>query len=362
MSAGVLAVGDGGTTGSIGGDVSLAAGATLAFDRSDAASFAGGISGAGAVKQLGTGTLELAGAGTHTGPTTVFSGTLRVANADAVASSPVTVESGATLTIASGVTMKAPSVTVDGGTLSAATLAVNGSTGIGSLMINSGTLAAGAAVLVGPGGLMELPADARVSVAAASLAVDEAAGGGRLDLGAGQVAMATGGIAAEALRADIIAGRNGGAWNGTAGITSAAAAASPTTRAVGYAVAGDGSAKVSFAAPGDTNLDGLVNFTDIQAIINGGRYGQPGTTGVWAVGDFNYDGLVNFTDIQALLNAGAYGQPSYFPAGPVGGLSFGGDEFSSLGSGTIAAVPEPGTTGMLLAAAAAMFLGLRRRQ
>ena len=357
VSAGVLAVGDGGTTGSIGGDVSLAAGATLAFDRSDAASFAGGISGAGAVKQLGTGTLELAGAGTHTGPTTVFSGTLRVANADAVASSPVTVESGATLTIASGVTMKAPSVTVDGGTLSAATLAVNGSTGIGSLMINSGTLAAGAAVLVGPGGLMELPANARVSVAAASLVVDEAAGGGRLDLGVGQLAIGPAGIPAADLRSAIITGRNSGAWNGTAGITSDAAAASPTTRAVGYAVAGDGSAKVSFAAPGDTNLDGLVNFTDIQAIINGGRYGQPGTTGVWAVGDFNYDGLVNFTDIQALLNAGAYGQPSYFPAGPVGGLSFGGDEFSSLGSGTIAAVPEPSVMGIAMLAVAALAAG-----
>jgi hypothetical protein len=108
---------------------------------------------------------------------------------------------------------------------------------------------------------------------------------------------------------------------------------------VGYTVAGNGTAKVSFAAPGDTNLDGLVNFSDIQAIISGGRYGQPVTTGVWNVGDFNYDGRVNFTDIQGLITAGRYGQASYFPAAPTSGLSLGGG--SGLGTGSIAAVPEP---------------------
>ena len=316
---------------------------------------------ADSVTKTGAGTVVFDAVNGYSGSTTVSAGTLEVANPNAVASSAVTVASGATLAIASGVTMKAPSVTLNGGTISAAAVTVGTAAGIASLTINSGTVLGSPAVLVGEGGLVELPSDARLSIGVASLEIPEGAAA-KLDLGAGQLAIGPAGIPAADLRSAIITGRNSGAWNGTAGITSDAAAASPTTRAVGYAVAGDGSAKVSFAAQGDTNLDGLVNFTDIQAIINGGRYGQPGTTGVWAVGDFNYDGLVNFTDIQALLNAGAYGQPSYFPAGPVGGLSFGGDEFSSLGSGTIAAVPEPGTTGMLLAAAAAMFLGLRRRQ
>jgi hypothetical protein len=184
-----------------------------------------------------------------------------------------------------------------------------------------------------------------VSVGVASLAVDQAAGGGKIDLGAGQVTIAAGGITAADLRADIIAGRSGGTWAGATGITSATAAATPGTRAVGYTVAGNGTAKVSFAAPGDTNLDGLVNFSDIQAIINGGRYGQSGATGVWAVGDFNYDGLVNFTDIQGMLNAGRYGQASYFPAAPLGGLGELG------GAGGIAAVPEP--TGLALVVIAA---------
>jgi hypothetical protein len=123
---------------------------------------------------------------------------------------------------------------------------------------------------------------------------------------------------------------------------------------VGYTVAGDGAAKVSFAAFGDSNLDGRVNFSDIQAIINGGRYGQSGTTGVWANGDFNYDGLVNFTDIQLMLNAGRYGQASYFPSAPSGA--------SGGGLGAPVAVPEPGTTVLLVVSAAAAGLALLRRR
>ena len=309
---------------------------------------------ADSVTKTGAGELVMDAANGYTGPTTVSGGTLQVANAGAVASSPVTVASGATLSVASGTTMKTPSVTVNGGTVSAGTLAVNAATGVAALTINSGTIASTTAVVVGPGGLVDLPDAARVSVGVASLAVDQTAGGGKVDLGSGQVTIAAGGITAADLRADIIAGRSGGSWTGAAGITSAAAAAAPGTRAVGYTVAGNGTAKVSFSAHGDTNLDGLVNFSDIQAIINGGRYGQSGTTGVWANGDFNYDGLVNFTDIQLLLNAGAYGQASYFPSAPSGA--------SGGGLGAPVAVPEPGTTVLLVVAAAAAGFAIRRRR
>ena len=308
---------------------------------------------ADSVTKTGAGELVMDAANGYTGPTTVSGGTLQVANSNAVASSPVTVASGATLSVASGTTMKTPSVTVNGGTVSAGTLAVNAATGVAALTINSGTIASTTAVVVGPGGLVDLPDAARVTVGVASLAVDQTAGGGKVDLGSGQVTIAAGGITAADLRADIIAGRSGGSWTGAAGITSAAAASASGTRAVGYTVAGDGTAKVSFSALGDATLDGLVNFSDIQAIINGGRYGQSGTTGVWANGDFNYDGLVNFTDIQLLLNAGAYGQASYFPSAPSGA--------SGGGLGAPVAVPEPGTTALLLVSAAAAGFAIRRR-
>ncbi|WP_342737243.1 autotransporter domain-containing protein [Bradyrhizobium sp. B117] len=85
VSAGTLQIGNGGTTGSIVGNV--ADNGTLAFNRSDAVSFGGVISGTGALQQSGTGTLTLSGVNTYTGATTVNSGTLRAGSADAFGAS-----------------------------------------------------------------------------------------------------------------------------------------------------------------------------------------------------------------------------------------------------------------------------------
>ena len=76
INAGTLQIGNGGSTGAIAGNV--ADNGTLAFNRSDAASFAGIISGSGTLAQNGTGTLTLTGANTYTGGTIVNAGTLVV--------------------------------------------------------------------------------------------------------------------------------------------------------------------------------------------------------------------------------------------------------------------------------------------
>ena len=199
----------------------------------------------------------------------------------------------------------------------------------GTLRVTNNNGLSGTAVTVETGGTLALPQDARVTVAVDGLAVDQAVGGGLVDLGGGQMSIAAGGITATDLRADIIAGRNGGAWNGTTGITSATAATSGGTRAVGYLVAGDGSATVSFAAPGDTDLNGSVNVFDLVSINSSGKYGT-GTSSVWSQGDFNYDGVTNVFDLVGVNSAGAYGQGNYFPAAPTG-------------LGSVAAVPEPAT-------------------
>ena len=273
------------------------------------------ISAADSVTKTGAGTVVFDAANAYTGPTTVSAGTLEVANANALAATNVTVDTGATLAIASGTTMKSPTVIVDGGTLSAGAVAVNSSTGITSLAINAGTISGAPTVTIGTGGQMSLVQDARVTVSVGGLSVDQASGGGRLDLGAGQVSIAVAGISAADLRADIIAGRNGGAWTGTSGITSSTAAASGGTRAVGYVVAGDGSATVSYAASGDTNLNGTVDVFDLVAVNSGGKYGA-GSAAVWSQGDFNYDGVTNVFDLVSINGAGAYGQGNYFPAAP----------------------------------------------
>ncbi|AIF45934.1 autotransporter-associated beta strand repeat-containing protein [Dyella japonica] len=78
ISAGTLQLGNGGTTGSIVGDVTD--NGTLAFDRSDVVTFPGLIAGSGSVTQLGTGTTILTGNNTYTGGTTISAGTLQLGN------------------------------------------------------------------------------------------------------------------------------------------------------------------------------------------------------------------------------------------------------------------------------------------
>jgi outer membrane autotransporter protein len=76
ISAGTLQVGSGGTSGSIAGDV--ANNGTLAFDRSDAVTFAGAISGTGSLHQIGSGSTILTGANSYTGGTVIDAGTLQI--------------------------------------------------------------------------------------------------------------------------------------------------------------------------------------------------------------------------------------------------------------------------------------------
>ncbi|MBY4897138.1 autotransporter-associated beta strand repeat-containing protein [Cupriavidus sp. AU9028] len=76
IAAGTLQIGDGGTTGSLAGDVVNSG--TLAFNRSDAATFDGTISGTGAVRQSGSGTIILTRDSSYSGGTTIDAGTLQL--------------------------------------------------------------------------------------------------------------------------------------------------------------------------------------------------------------------------------------------------------------------------------------------
>src|SRR6202034_296356 len=78
ISAGILQIGNGGTTGSIAGNV--IDNSNLAFNHSDGVTFSGDVSGTGSLNQMGTGTLTLTGANTYTGGTTISAGTLQIGN------------------------------------------------------------------------------------------------------------------------------------------------------------------------------------------------------------------------------------------------------------------------------------------
>ena len=76
LSAGTLQLGNGGTTGSVAGNV--IDNATLAFNHSDSPTVAGTISGSGGLQQIGSGLTTLTASNTYTGTTTISNGTLQL--------------------------------------------------------------------------------------------------------------------------------------------------------------------------------------------------------------------------------------------------------------------------------------------
>ena len=218
-------------------------------------------------------------------------------------------------------------------------------TGAGQLTL-TGSVALGGPLELMAGRVVR-PNHAVTTLTIGSLTIDEAAGSS-LDLGAGRIQIGPGGATAAELRADLLAGHNGGRWDGTTGImSSAVSSAGVGARAVGYLVRPDGSAVVAFAAPGDTNLDGSVDILDLVQLSAGGRYGSD-LAAHWAQGDFNYDGKTNLFDLVAIAGSGTYGRRNYLAAV---GLS---------APGVMAvAVPEP--TGSLVVTLIVAAAGFRRR-
>jgi autotransporter-associated beta strand protein len=92
ITGGTLKIGNGGTTGSIVGNV--VDNGSLVFNRSDAITFPGIVSGTGSLSQTGPGSLTLTAANTYSGGTVIDRGTLLVDNAHALGTGNVTVNGG----------------------------------------------------------------------------------------------------------------------------------------------------------------------------------------------------------------------------------------------------------------------------
>ncbi len=136
VAAGTLQLGNGGTTGSILGNVTN--NGTLVFDRSDAVGFSGVVQGTGGLVKNGSGTLILTGANTYTGSTAVSAGTLLVNGDQSAAIGATSVGAGATL---GGVGSIGGDVTIaNGGTLSPGANGIGTLTIGGNLSLSSGSL------------------------------------------------------------------------------------------------------------------------------------------------------------------------------------------------------------------------------
>lgn len=228
----------------------------------------------------------------------------------------------ATLTVASGShVISAPLVLADDATVTVAS-------GSATLMLERDLMAIGKTLTKAGGGLLGVPqvrgiglgisagtvrlAQSGAGVSeVASLSVDEIAGG-RLDVGTGSVTVAAGGMITASLIADLVAGRDGGTWNG-AGISSSAVAAevaSGAARALGWIDSGDGTLTLGYAALGDTNIDGVVDVLDATNVLVGERFNQ-GPPAVWNQGDFNYDGVVDVLDMADFVSTGLYNDGPY---------------------------------------------------
>jgi hypothetical protein len=271
---------------------------------------------------------------------------LRLEHTDALSQSPVNVLTGAALVVGDRIAARIPAVTISGGTFTAPTLLVDGSTGIATLRINAGTLGGSPAITVDRGGAIFASGTYRGTIAAASLVINEAAGGGRFELGGGQLTVAASGITTDDLVADLTAGRGDGMWNGSTGITSSVVAADLADgrpRTLGWIDSGDGSLTVRYAAPGDTNIDDGVDILDAANFLTGGAF-DTGLPATWSAGDFNYDDVVDILDAADFFSTGLFDAGSY-----------------TGGSGAIAAVPEPAIAAWGVAAAVAACMVRRRR-
>jgi autotransporter-associated beta strand protein len=160
VSGGWLQVGNGGTSGTLGSGAILMSGSgtALAFDRSDTLTLSGPVSGAGSVRQIGTGTTILTGANSYGGGTIVSAGTLQLgAGASLLSNSTVSLAGGIFDIVANNQSLTSVAgngiLMIEGGTLTTssinliAAMEVFGFGRVQATVDGAGSLVAGGGVL-----------------------------------------------------------------------------------------------------------------------------------------------------------------------------------------------------------------------
>jgi autotransporter-associated beta strand protein len=225
----------------------------------------------------------------------------------------------------------------------------------GTLLFNAKETLAGM-LGVGPGAAAVVGAHGAHTITTPAVSID-AANGGKLDMKDNELIVDYSGASPiSSIVALIQAGYSGGAWTGN-GITSASAAAAASgamKTALGVAEATDvfstfpasfagqsvdnTSVLVRYTAYGDATLDGTVDTTDFNILA--ANFGTSGRR--WSQGDFNYDGNVDTIDFNQLASNFGASVPA-----------------SALSSSPGVLVPEPAYIAVF---AGVGLLGRRRRR
>jgi autotransporter-associated beta strand protein len=189
----------------------------------------------------------------------------------------------------------------------------------GGTVVEAGTLVVKNASALGTG-LVHVKAGASLvidptagEVIASSLVVDD---GGFVDLSTGRMRILSG-ASAGSIVPQILAAQGNGSWTAPTGIGSSSVASAATRglqRRIGWLDNGDGSFTIAFAAPGDSNLDAVVDILDVSNLLGGGRF-DASVTASWSDGDFTYDSVCDILDVAEFISVALYDTGDYLVAG-----------------------------------------------
>jgi autotransporter-associated beta strand protein len=385
INAGTLQVGNGGTTGTLGGtSFGIANNGTLAFNRSNAVIVTNAISGTGGVSQLGTGTTTLSGTNTYLGATLISTGTLQIGNGGAtgtLGSATGVVTNNGTLAFSRNNALAVANNISGSGSVSQLG---TGTTTLSGVLTYTGATTASAGKLVldtsltssaslsATGSTIELASNGTSLRVIKSSSVSTA-GSGKIDLKDNKLIVNTPGQTGS-FNGSVYTGVTGliasgkgssNTWNGSTGIVTSQSAAvgtnfttlgvargsevksnavSETALWAGQTITGTDTL-VMYTYGGDATLDGKINVDDYIRIDNGISAGLSG----WSNGDFNYDGKESIDDYITVIDANIGNQNGFvFPTG------------SGIGENiSMVAVPEPALIGPTLGGV--MLLPRRRR-
>ncbi|MBW4652274.1 MAG: autotransporter-associated beta strand repeat-containing protein [Kaiparowitsia implicata GSE-PSE-MK54-09C] len=208
INAGTLQIGNGGTTGSIVGNVTN--NGVVAINRSNALTIAGVISGTGALRQNGPGTLTLTGTNIYTGVTTINFGTIQIGNGGTTGSIVGDVINNGILAIDRSDALTLPGDISGTGALqqngAGVTTLAGAATHVGATAVNAGTLRASAANRFSAASAVTVAAGAVLNANGFDQTIASLAGAGNVALGAGRFTLAN---AASAIFSGAIAGTGG---------------------------------------------------------------------------------------------------------------------------------------------------------